>query len=74
VILFTLFFQEFFLFCLILYSLIFLSSLTVALYIICNINTSVMLINSLVICNDYVKVDDDVMIEKDVEKELTCLT
>ncbi len=33
-----------------------------------------MLIDSFMICNDCIKVDDDVMIEEDVEKELTCLT
>ncbi len=33
-----------------------------------------MLIDSLVICDDCIKVDDDVMIEEDAEKELTRLT
>ena len=33
-----------------------------------------MLIDSLVICDDCIKVDDDVMTEEDAEKELTCLT
>jgi hypothetical protein len=33
-----------------------------------------MLIDSLIICDDCIKVDDDVMIEEDAEKELTCLT
>jgi len=52
----------------------FFSSSAVALCIICSINTSVMLIDSLVICDDCIKVDDDVMIEEDAEKELTRLT
>jgi len=64
----------FFLFCLIFHSSIFLSSSAVALYIICNINTFVMLIDSLMICNDCIKVNDDVMIKEDAEKELTHLT
>jgi len=64
----------FFFFCLIFHSSIFLSSSAVVFYIICNINTSAMLIDSLVICNDCIKVNDDVIIKEDVEKELTCLT
>ncbi len=36
--------------------------------------TFTMLIDSLMICNDCIKVNNDVMIEEDVEKELTCLT
>jgi len=59
---------------LILCSLIFLSSSTVVLCIICNINTFVMLIDSLMICDDCIKVNNDVMIEENVEKELICLT
>jgi len=33
-----------------------------------------MLIDSFVICDDYIKVDNDVMTEEDAEKELTYLT
>ncbi len=33
-----------------------------------------MLIDSLVICDDCIKVDDDVTTEEDAEKELTHLT
>ncbi len=64
----------FFLFCLILHSSIFLSSSAVALCIICNVNMFVMLIDSLMICNDCIKVNNDVTTEEDVEKELTHLT
>ncbi len=61
-----------FLFYLILHFLIFLSSSTVALCIICNVNTFAMLIDSFVICDDCIKINDTT--EEDAEKELTRLT